>query len=106
LAAQEHRQAINTLSATLAATGRLIISVRHGPGSPARPCFPADPDRIVGYAEDTGLRLRMRRTAGSLQQGNRDLGVTWTWLCFEQGDACNGWKADIARQRPLNWEAS
>jgi hypothetical protein len=62
----------------------LIISVRHGPGSSTRPCFPADPDRIVGYAEDTRMRLRMRRTAGSLQQGNRDLGVIWTWLCFER----------------------
>ena len=81
---EEHRQAIGTLSVMLAAEGRLIISVRHGPGSPTRPCFSADPDRIVGYAEDAGMRLRMRRSAGSLQQGNRDLGVTWTWLCFER----------------------
>lgn len=84
LPAEEHQQAIGTLSAMLAAKGRLVISLRHGPGSPTRPCFPADQDRIVDYAEETGMQLRMRRSAGSLQQGNRDMGVTWTWLCFER----------------------
>lgn len=82
---EEHQQALSTLSSTAAAGGRLIISVRHGPGSLTRSCFPADPDRIVGYAQDAGLRLLMRRSAESLQQANRDLGVTWTWLCFERG---------------------
>jgi protein-L-isoaspartate O-methyltransferase len=82
---EQHQRAINALSALLAAEGRLMISLRHGPGSPARPCFPADPDRIVAYAEGAGMRLRLRDHVESLQQRNRDLGVTWTWLCFERG---------------------
>ena len=79
----EHRPAIETLAGRLASGGRLIISLRQGPGAPSRPCFAADPDRIVGYAEEAAMRLRMRCTAGSLQKQNRDRGVTWTWLCFE-----------------------
>ena len=78
----EHRRAIETLACKLASSGRLIISLRHGPGSPSRPCFAADPDQIVIYAQDAGMRLRMRCAARSLQQENRDRGVTWTWLCF------------------------
>ena len=84
LPASEHRQAIETLAGRLSSAGRLIISLRQGPGSPTRPCFSADPDRLVGYAEDAALRLRLRRSAGSVQQKNRDAGVTWTWLCFER----------------------
>ena len=84
LPASEHRQAIETLAGRLSSAGRLIISLRHGPGAPKRPCFPAGPDRIVSYAEDAAMRLRMRRSAGSVQQKNRDAGVTWTWLCFER----------------------
>jgi SAM-dependent methyltransferase len=80
----EHRQAIQTLASRLSWDGRLIISLRRGPGSVTRPCFPADPDSIIGYAEGVALRLRMRRSTGSVQQENRDAGVTWTWLCFER----------------------
>jgi SAM-dependent methyltransferase len=79
-----HRQAIVALADKLAPRGRLILSLRHGPGSPARPCHPADEERIVAYGEDVGLELRLRRSAASVQQRNRDLGVTWTWLCLER----------------------
>lgn len=85
LPAEEHQRAISALSALLTAEGRLMMSLRHGPGCPARPCFPANPDRIVAYAGNAGMRLRMRHHVESLQQSNRDLGVTWTWLCFERG---------------------
>ena len=80
----EHEQAIITLAGKLSPDGRLVISLRHGPGSPTRPCFPADPDRIISYAERAGMRLRMRCSAESIQQNKRDWGVTWTWLCFER----------------------
>jgi len=82
--AKDHGQAIRTLVRKLSPEGRLVISLRHGPGSPIRPCFPADPERIISYAEDAGMRLRMRRSAASVQQRNREQGVTWTWLCFEK----------------------
>jgi len=80
----EHREAIGVLADKLAPRGRLILSLRHGPGAAARPCHPADAERIVAYAKDAGLELRMRRSAESVQQRNRDLRVTWTWLCFER----------------------
>jgi SAM-dependent methyltransferase len=81
---RKHRQAIGILADKAAPRGRLIISLRHGPGSPSRPCYPASPERIVGYGEEAGLRLLLRCSAASIQQRNRDLGVTWTWLCFER----------------------
>jgi SAM-dependent methyltransferase len=81
---QEHRHAIGALADKVAPRGRLILSLRHGPGSASRPCHPADAERIVAYAKDAGLELRLRRSAASVQQRNRDLGVTWTWLCFER----------------------
>jgi hypothetical protein len=60
------------------------MSLRHGPGSPARPCFPCDPDETIAGAAGAGLVLVARREAQSVQQVNRDLGVTWTWLAFDQ----------------------
>jgi SAM-dependent methyltransferase len=80
----EHERAIITLGGKLTSDGCLVISLRHGPGSPTRPCFPADTDRVVSFAEDAGLRLRMRRSTASVQHRNRDRGVTWTWLCFSR----------------------
>lgn len=76
--------AMATLASLVAPGGRLIISVRHGPGAPTRPCFPADVDRMIGWGEGADLKLLLRREADSVQQGNRDRGVTWTWLCMER----------------------
>ncbi len=76
--------AMAALAGLVAPKGRLIISVRHGPGAPTRPCFPADVDRMIGRARDAKLKLLLRREADSVQQGNRDAGVRWTWLCLER----------------------
>jgi SAM-dependent methyltransferase len=65
---QMHQQAIAALSDKLSVDGRLIMSVRHGPGSPTRPCYPADADKIISLAERAGLRLRMRCSADSLSR--------------------------------------
>lgn len=81
---KDHRQALRVLADKVQPRGRLIISLRHGPGPASRPCYPADPDCVVAYAEDAGLRLQMRCFAPSIQQGNRDLGVTWTWVSLER----------------------
>lgn len=79
-----HGRAIAALAGLLAPGGRLILSLRHGPGSPARSCFLADPDAIVAYAADAGLALDLRRAAPSIQRENRAAGVTWTWLAFRR----------------------
>jgi SAM-dependent methyltransferase len=79
-----HRQAMQVLAAKVAPQGRLILSLRHGPGAPFRPCYMASADDIVAYGTEAGLRLLLRQSAESIQQRNRDRGVTWTWLCFER----------------------
>ena len=38
---EEQSASINTLARVAAAEGRLILSLRHGPGLPSRRCFPA-----------------------------------------------------------------
>jgi SAM-dependent methyltransferase len=84
IAPEEHPAAIRTLAALAMPQGRIVLSLRHGPAPPSRPCFPADPERVVECAESAGLRLHLCRRTPSIQQENRDAGVTWTWLCFER----------------------
>jgi SAM-dependent methyltransferase len=81
---EERCAAVETLGGLAAPGARLVMSLRHGPGSPARPCFPCDPDETIAGAAGAGLALVARRAAQSVQQANRDLGVTWTWLAFDK----------------------
>lgn len=82
---EHHSRAIATLAALTAPKGRLIVSLRQGPGAPTRPCFPASPDEITRAAEAAGLSPALNLDAPSVQQANRDAGVTWRWLGFEKG---------------------
>jgi SAM-dependent methyltransferase len=79
---EERRRAMPNLATVTAPGGFLILSLRHGPGSPARPCFDAAPEDTIDAAAAAGLRLALRRAAPSIQARNRDAGVTWTWLAF------------------------
>ena len=63
-------------------SGTLIISVRHGPGAPSRPVFPADVEHTISLARREKFALRFQTMAPSIQNANRDAGVTWTWLVF------------------------
>jgi SAM-dependent methyltransferase len=81
---EAHATAVAAVASLVAPRGRLMLSLRHGPGAAGRPCFPASPDRICALAGAAGLRLLARREADSVQQANRDRGVTWTWLAFER----------------------
>jgi SAM-dependent methyltransferase len=84
---EEHAAAIAALVPLLDPGGRLILSLRHGPGAPGRPCFAASPAAIRTMAEAEGLRLLAERQAESIQPANRAAGVTWTWLAFEAATA-------------------
>ncbi len=84
LPAGEHAHAMAAIAALLAARGRAILSIRHGPGAPGRPCFPADVDALVTMAEGEGLVLVARRAADSTQPKNRAAGVTWDWLVLDR----------------------
>ena len=84
---EHHARAIASLAALTAAKGRLILSLREGPGAPTRPCFPACPAEINSAAKASGLTPILHRRTPSIQQANRDAGVTWCWLGFERGSA-------------------
>jgi len=77
--------AMARLASLLAAGGRIVLSLRHGPGHPDRPVEAIDPDATVAQATGRGLRVVRRYDSGSLQPGNVVSGVTWTWLVFERG---------------------
>jgi SAM-dependent methyltransferase len=76
--------AMARLAAMIAPRGVLLMSLRHGPGAPGRPVYPCDPAETTGQAAGLGLSLLHREEAPSLQEGNRALGVTWTWLAFRR----------------------
>jgi hypothetical protein len=80
----QQAQALPSLAAMTGPHGRLILSLRHGPGPPSRASFPVCPDRVVAAAGQAGLSLIHRRTSPSIQPENRAAGVSWTWLCFER----------------------
>ena len=75
---------MSRLAAITAPGGVLLISLRHGPGAPGRPVYPCDPAETTGQAARSGLTLLHRQEAPSLQEGNRAMGVTWTWLAFRR----------------------
>lgn len=77
-----HQAAMASLASLLAPGGRCVLSLRHGPGAPNRPCYPASPDQLIAIAERERLDLMALRESQSIQQKNRDAGVTWTWLCL------------------------
>jgi SAM-dependent methyltransferase len=81
---EQHRKAAANLAALVAPNGRLIMSIRHGPGSPERPCFPASPEDFIAAAQGAGLDLLANRSAESIQPRNRAAGVTWSWVCLER----------------------
>jgi len=78
----QRRRAMPNLRTLAAPGGLLFLSVRHGPGAPTRPCFPASADDTIALACAHGFRLASRHAAASLQPRNRDAGVTWTRLAF------------------------
>jgi SAM-dependent methyltransferase len=76
--------ALHRLATIMAPGGLLVMSLRHGPGGEGRRVFPVSPEATLEIAQALGLRLIRRREAASVQDGNRAMGVSWTWLAFEK----------------------
>lgn len=76
----ERRIAMENLRQLVRVGGRVLMSVRHGPGAATRPCFPTTDAQTIDLAAQCGLSLLASRHAESIQEGNRAAGVTWTWL--------------------------
>ncbi len=79
---EERPASMASLSKLLSSNGRIIMSIRHGPGSPDRECFPATALETIDLASQNGLNVLAQRSAESVQEKNRLAGVTWTWLVF------------------------
>ena len=81
---QERSLATMTLAQITEVGGLVIMSLRHGPGADGRRCIPVDVAVTLAEAEAAGFDLVRRIEAESVQQGNRDRGVTWTWLALRR----------------------
>jgi SAM-dependent methyltransferase len=82
LDADERQEAMPNLRNLTRLNGLLIMSLRHGPGAPSRPCFEANPEQVIRLATEFGFRLVYRHRADSIQASNLAAGVAWTWLAF------------------------
>ncbi len=67
-----------------AAGGRVILSLRHGPGAPGRPVFAIDAAETADLARQEGFEVLRRVLLPSIQPWNRENGVEWTWLALER----------------------
>lgn len=79
---RDQTEAIRTMARLLRPGGKLILSLRHGPCPTDRPGFTICAEDIVKTAEQTGLHKAHLSHRGSIQDGNRRAGVTWTWAVF------------------------
>lgn len=80
-------RAMESVPGLLARGGRLILSLRHGPGAASRPSHRCDADLTIRRASVQGLGLLHRQDAPSQQAGNLAAGVRWTWLVFAHAAA-------------------
>lgn len=83
---RDRQLAMQSLGRMAASDGKMIMSLRHGPAPVDRPVFAICPDETIELAKRCGFSLLRRTETGSIQAGNRALGVHWTWLAFQMTD--------------------
>ena len=76
----ERRRAMPNVCSLLRSGGLLMMSLRHGPVPPGRRMFDVSAEETIGLARMQGMRPVLNVRTESVQQGNRDNGVSWTWL--------------------------
>jgi SAM-dependent methyltransferase len=77
----DRARAIPVLASATASGGRLILSLRHGPG---RHAFPTPPEEMIALAAAAGLSLIHRAEAEAVHSESRAQGVHWTWLVLSK----------------------
>lgn len=87
LDAGQRRQAMRHVHELLAASGVLIMSLRHGPVPAGRRMFEVSARETIALAGLHGLRPVLQLHTPSVQPGNRRAGVTWTRLVFRVDSA-------------------
>ena len=78
--------AMSRLAKLSCASGRILISLRHGPLPRGHPVEPLDTEQELERAQRAGFELIQRIETDSRQEKNRQADVTWTWLALEQRD--------------------
>ncbi|MGG1949175.1 class I SAM-dependent methyltransferase [Trinickia sp. NRRL B-1857] len=80
----QRQRAMNVVSGLLEEEGHLIMSLRHGPVPAGRRMFDISASETIDLAEAYGLALALNTTTQSVQQSNRSMGISWTWLAFRK----------------------
>ncbi|MEL6280765.1 MAG: class I SAM-dependent methyltransferase [Pseudomonadota bacterium] len=63
--------------------GKVVMSLRHGPGAQSRPVYPVRASDTVALATRSGFAKLGETHTPSAQTHNQTSGVTWTWLVFQ-----------------------
>jgi len=83
LPAPQRPPAMKRLYELASEKGRVVMSLRHGPGAPGRPVFPIDASATAELAKANGFSVLRSVLMPSMQEWNRKEGVEWTWLVLE-----------------------
>ncbi|MDV3457754.1 class I SAM-dependent methyltransferase [Sphingomonas sp. HF-S4] len=78
----ERARAMPVLASASAPGGRLVLSLRHGPG---RHALPTPPEETIALAAAAGFALTHRAEAEAVHAESRAEGVHWTWLVLTRG---------------------
>ncbi|MBM9616862.1 class I SAM-dependent methyltransferase [Desulfobulbus rhabdoformis] len=79
---EEKFESLKNIRFLVRRSGMLIISIRNGPGSSKRECYPTSVQETVNIARQCGFRFIASREAQSVQKSNQRAKVTWSWLVF------------------------
>ena len=82
----DRARTVQSLARIAAPRGRLILSLRHDPGTPERRSFPAPPEEAIDLAQAAGFRLTRQAEADSVHAESRSNGIRWTWLVLTKDD--------------------
>jgi SAM-dependent methyltransferase len=82
LDAGQRRRAMPNIGTLVNDSGLVIMSLRHGPVPEGRRMFDVSAEETIPLAGLEGLRPVLHLRTQSVQQANRDMGVTWTRLAF------------------------
>ncbi|MGX5732322.1 methyltransferase domain-containing protein [Pseudoxanthomonas beigongshangi] len=80
IAPEDRQPSFRRLRQLVPPDGRLLMSIRHGPGHPARTGFESDAVASAELAISSGFSLLFSHRVPSVSAANREAGVTWTWL--------------------------
>lgn len=79
----QRRRAMPNIASLVREGGIVIMSLRHGPVPEGRRMFAVSAEETIQLARIQGLQPVLNLRAESIQQVNRNMGVTWTRLAFK-----------------------